>query len=268
MKKDLSHLEPRVNMKNSFNKYFLFLSFIYLGIFLGSLYFGAVSLKKAMAFATIRTYSINGEKLLKKGKAAIAKTLWQRGDQLYAQIENLPGYYTQIYKGFHDAGQCLYRLGKHRQAIAAFNQALRVHPYSISDLGRRAAAADKIGDYDLVIESLSLCEQIYPLNWQVAYNLADAYRRTGKLEQAVPYYQQAWKRNPKKIPILLQLVNSHLTLGNLDEASRLIKQVKNRKVKPKERQYLNRAERIIPILRARKAREAEKPYGPRSRNPR
>ncbi|MCK4377935.1 MAG: hypothetical protein KAW01_01250, partial [Deltaproteobacteria bacterium] len=139
-------------MKKTSNKYFLFLSFIYLGLFLGSLYFGAVSLKKAMAFATIRTYSINGEKLLKKGKAAIAKTLWHKGDKLYEQIEKEPGYYTQIYKGFHDAGQCLYRLGKHRQAIAAFNQALHVHPYSISDLGRRAAAADKIGDYDLVIE--------------------------------------------------------------------------------------------------------------------
>jgi len=255
-------------MKSSFDKYFLFLSFIYLGIFLGSLYFGTVSLKKAMAFATIRTYSIGGEKLLKKGKAVIAKTLWHRGDKLYEQVKNEPGYYTQIYKGFHDAGQCLYRLGKYQQAIAAFNQALSVHPYSISDLGRRAAAADKIGDYDLVIESLSLCEQIYPLNWQVAYNLADAYRRTDRLAQAVPYYQQAWKRNPKKIPILLQLVNSHLTLGNLDEASRLIKQVKNRKVKPKERQYLNRAERIIPILRARKTREAKKPYGPRTRKSR
>jgi len=255
-------------MKNSFNKYFLFLSSIYLGLFLGSLYFGVVSLKKAMAFATIRTYSINGERLLKKGKTSIAKNLWHKGDKLYDQIENEPGYYTQIYKGFHDAGQCLYRLGKHRQAIAAFNQALRVHPYSISDLGRRAAAADKIGDYDLVIESLSLCEQIYPLNWQVAYNLADAYRRTDKLAKAVPYYQQAWERNPKQIPILLQLVSSHITLGNLDEASRLIKQVENRKIKPKERQYLTRAEKVITILRARKAREAEKPYGPRTRNPR
>lgn len=255
------------NMKNSFNRYFLFLSFIYLVLFLGSLYFGAASLKKAMAFATIRTYSINGEKLLKKGKAAIAKTLWQRGDQLYEQIENEPGYYTQIYKGFHDAGECLYRLGKYRQAIAAFNQALHLHPYSISDLGRRAAAADKIGDYELVIKSLSLCEQIYPFNWHVAYNLADAYRRTGQLAQAIPYYQQAWKLNKKKIPILLQLVSCHLTLGNLDEADRLIKQVKKRKVKPKERQFLTRAERIIPILRARKAREAEKPYGPRTRKP-
>ncbi|MEA2110164.1 MAG: tetratricopeptide repeat protein [Pseudomonadota bacterium] len=257
-----------MNMKKTLNKYFLFLTCIYLVIFLGSLYFSVVSLKKAMAFATIRTYSINGEKLLKKGKAAIAKTLWHKGDKLYQQIENKPGYYTQGYKGFHDAGQCLYRLGKHQQAIAAFNQALRLHPYSISDLGRRAAAADKIGNYELVIESLSLCEQIYPLNWHVAYNLADAYRRTDKLAQAVPYYQQAWDRNPKKIPILLQLINSHLTLGNLDEAGRLIKQVKNRKIKPKERQYLTRAEKIIPILRARKAREAEKPYGPRTRNPR
>ena len=255
-------------MKNSFNKYFLFLSFLSLGLFLGSLYFGVVSLKKAMAFATIRTYSINGERLLKKGKASIAKNLWHKGDKLYEQIKNEPGYYTQIYKGFHDAGQCLYRLGKHRQAIAAFNQALRVHPYSISDLGRRAAAADKISDYDLVIESLSLCEQIYPLNWQVAYNLADAYRRTDKLAKAVLYYQQAWERNQKQIPILLQLVSSHITLGNLDEAGRLIKQVENRKIKPKERQYLTRAEKVITILRARKAREAEKPYGPRTRNPR
>jgi tetratricopeptide (TPR) repeat protein len=255
-------------MKNSFNKYFLFLSFIYLVLFLSSLYFGVVSLKKAMAFATIRTYSINGEKLLKKGKAAIAKTLWHRGEQLYEQIENKPGYYTQVYKGFHDAGQCLFRLGKYQQAIAAFNQALRVHPYSISDLGRRAAAADKIGDYDLVIESLSLCEQIYPLNWQVAYNLADAYRKTGKLAQAVPYYEQAWERNPRQIPILLQLLSSHLTLGNLGAADRLIKQVENRKIKPKERQYLTRAEKIITILKAKKAREAEKPYGPRIRKSR
>jgi len=255
-------------MKNRFNKYFLFLSFLYLGLFLGSLYFGVVSLKKAMAFATIRTYSISGEKLLKKGKGAIAKNLWHKADNLYEQIKNEHGYYTQVYKGFHDAGQCLFRLGKYQQAIAAFNQALRVHPYSISDLGRRAAAADKIGDYEQVIESLSLCEQIYPLNWQVAYNLADAYRRIGKLKQAIPYYQQAWNRNRKKIPILLQLINSHLTLGNFDEADRLIKQVKNRKVKPKERQYLTRAEKILPILRARKAREAKKPYGPRTRNPR
>jgi superkiller protein 3 len=206
--------------------------------------------------------------LLKKGKVSIAKNLWNRGNKLYEQIENEPGYYTQIYKGFHDAGQCLYRLGKYRQAIAAFNQALRLHPYSINGLLRRAAAADKIGDYELVIESLSLCERIYPLNWQVAYNLADAYRRTGKLAQAIPYYQQAWKRNPKQIPILLQLVSSHLTLGNLDEADRLIKQVENRKIKPKERQFLTRAEKIIPILRARKAREAKRPYGPRTRKPR
>jgi len=255
-------------MNNRYHRFFLLLSLLYLGLFLGSLYFATVSLKKAMAFATIRTYSISGEKLLKKGKGAIAKKLWHKADNLYEQIKNEPGYYTQVYKGFHDAGQCLFRLGKYQQAIAAFNQALQVHPYSISDLGRRAAAADKIGDYNLVIESLRLCEQIYPCNWQVAYNLADAYRRTGKLKQAIPYYQRAWNRNRKKIPILLQLINSHLILGNFDEADQLIKQVKNRKVKPKERQYLTRAEKIIPILRARKAREAEKPYGPRTRNPR
>ena len=241
-------------MKNHFNRYFLLLSLIYLLIFLGSLFFGITTLGKRVAFATVKSYFLTGIELQKEKKSKLAHSFWDKGAQIYQLADKTLGYYPLIYDGFHYTGNCLHNLGQDKAAIKAYNQALKYHPYSIIDLAARATAAAKTGDYNLAIQSLELCQQIYPFNWKIAYNLADAYKQTNKPKQALPYYLQAWKQTPNNFPIFLQVVNTYAVLGNIEEARRITNQMAAKKLKPEYRQIVTSLQNALAKIKTSKSK--------------
>jgi tetratricopeptide (TPR) repeat protein len=226
-------------MKNHFNRYFLWLSLIPLGLFALSLAFGLTTLKKREAFAAVKSFFLTGTELQRHKKPDLARSYWEKGTLRYRSASRQMGYYPLIYDGFHYAGNCFHQLGKDDDAIQAYNLALKYHPYSIIDLAGRATAATRLGKYELTIQSLALCNRIYPFNWKISYNLADAYKKTGRLEQALPYFLQAWKQRPNNFPIFLQLVNTYAVLGKIPEAREATNLMARRKLQPKYRKIIN-----------------------------
>ena len=232
-------------MDNHYNRTFLFLSFLYLGIFLCSLFFAITTLEKQAAFSRTKVYFMTGMKYKKAKKNTFAHNFWEKGVQTYRLAQKKPGYYPKIYDGFHYAGNCLHSLGENEKAIEAYNQALKYHPYSVVDLAARATCAAASGDYNLAVQSLELCQRIYPFDWKITYNLADAYKKTGKTEQALPYYLMVWKKQPNNFPIFLQVVNTYAVLGNLEEARRVTNQMAKRKLRPKYRKIIKSLQRAL-----------------------
>jgi len=156
-----------------------------------------------------------------------------------------PGYYPKIYEGSHYAGNCFHNIGKDRDALKAYNTALKYNPFSITDLAARATAAIKIADYSLAIQSLELCQRIYPFSWKIAYNLADAYKKTGKTEQALSYYLTAWELKPNKFPIFLQVVNAYAVLGKIEKARQVTDKMAAKKLNPKYRQIIKSLQKAL-----------------------
>ncbi len=226
-------------MKNYSNRYCLWFALIFLGFFFCSVAFSYTTLKKREAFASVKSYFLTGMELQRHKKMDIARSYWKKGTQQYLLTSQKIGYYPLIYDGFHYAGNCFHQLGKDDDAIQAYNLALKYHPYSIMDLAGRATAATHVGNYELAIQSLKLCNQIYPYNWKITYNLADAYKKSGRNKEALPYFRQAWEQKPNSFPIFLQLVNTYAVLGKIEEARKATNVMAGRKLKPRYRKIIH-----------------------------
>jgi len=237
-------------MAHYFNRNYIFLSLLFLGMFLGGLFYSVATLEKYAAFTRIEYDARAGEKLKKLKKNQEAHFFWEKGVREFRLASPKVGYYPSIYEGYRQVGSCFRQLGLDNAALKACNQALSYHPYSITDLALRAGAATQTGDDDLAIKSLELCRHLYPFNWRISFSLADAYRKTGKLEKALPCYLKAWKQRPESFPLFVRLVDTYAIMGNLKEAKRITKQMAAKKLNRKNRRQLAAVKKYLAGLEA------------------
>ncbi|MCD6390180.1 MAG: tetratricopeptide repeat protein [Desulfobulbaceae bacterium] len=239
-------------MENHYNRLFFLLSLLYLGGFLGCLFFSIAILEKCSTFTAVDYYFLSGKATQKAKRPKRADDLWNRGVRHYHLASQKIGYYPSIYEEFHNAGNCLMNQGRDEDALKAYNQALHYHPYSITDLAAGATAAARLGDYDQVVKLLDLCQRIYPFDWKIAYRLAEAYLKTGKPQQALLYFLLARKQRPKNFPLFLQVVKTYAILGNVEEARRITNQMAVKKLKPEYRKVMTSLQQALAKMKTPK----------------
>ncbi|OPX19409.1 MAG: hypothetical protein BZ151_09405 [Desulfobacca sp. 4484_104] len=237
-------------MKNHFNQRFLLLSLLFLGMFFCSLSYGIATMKKYRTFTGVEHDYLAGVKLQKQRKDKAAAVFWKRGIRKFLSAAPQKGYYPSIYEGFRYAGNCYHKLGMDKEALKAYDQALRYHPFSITDLASRAEAALQTNNKALAIQSLELCQQIYPFSWKISYSLADTYMKTGQPRRALSLYLKAWKQRPRDFRLFLSVVNTYTILGNIEEASRLTDQMAARKLRSKDRKTIISIQKYLARLKA------------------
>ena len=237
-------------MKNHFNQRYLLLSLLFLGMFFGSLLYGIATMKKYSTFIEVEHDYLAGVKLQKMQKDKAAAAFWKKGIQKFLLAVPKKGYYPSIYEDFRYAGFCYHKLGMDKTAIKVLDRALRYHPFSITDLASRAEAALQTNDTALAIQSLKLCQQIYPFSWKISSSLANTYMKTGKPRRALPYYLKAWQQKPNNFRLFLSVVNAYTISGNIVEASRLTNQMATGKLRSKDRKTIISIQQYLAKLKA------------------
>jgi len=98
--------------------------------------------------------------------------------------------------------------GKISEAIAHYDQALRIKPDSAETHGNLAYVFLQEGRISDAIAQYDQALRIQPDQYQVHYNLALALEQAGRIEDAIDHYQQALRINP-------EYAEAHSNLGTL-----------------------------------------------------
>lgn len=117
-------------------------------------------------------------------------------------------------------GLILNRQGRHAEAAAEFEAAVRLNPRSAEALNNLAAMYVKLGRTD---EAISHYQHAVLLrrNWPEAHaNLAGLYANKGELPNAIAHYEEALRLYPHWPIMHVNLGNALAKLGRLDDAIR------------------------------------------------
>lgn len=115
--------------------------------------------------------------------------------QLKAQIDRLHPSWPEPYVAL---GKTYERIGKTQDAIAAFNEALKLREDDRSALHELAAAMLSTGQVDRAIEVLQRAVNLYPQDDGFLANLANGYFRQGKLTEAQEAISRTMTINPDR----------------------------------------------------------------------
>lgn len=78
------------------------------------------------------------------------------------------------------------------------------------------------GSLDSAAQCLKDAAELGGLDPEPYYLLGVVYQRWQKMETSMEYYQQAWDRKPNDARLMLAVVEMKITIGQLDEAQRLL----------------------------------------------
>jgi tetratricopeptide (TPR) repeat protein len=212
--------------------WFLPLASIYLACVTLYLYNGIGALRKEAAFLAIKAHMMAAQKPGEQIDDKTRLAYYRQGKRIFQRVQNTPGYYPQIDLGLNTAGKCLMLAGDNEAALETFTRALTYNPLSLPNLVGRGSVATELGRYELAIESYRLAEELYPYDWRIAYGLGDCWNRSGRPDQALPYFETAWKRNNQHSFVLLQVAVAHFNTGNRETAARLARKLKRNEIKP------------------------------------
>lgn len=113
------------------------------------------------------------------------------------ELRNAPSSNDAVRKGVAH-----YYEGKLTEAIAAYNEALRLDPYNSMAYGLRGQALLKDGNPQQAILSLRKSIDIQPDNFQAHYSLSLAYWKTGSESDAVNEVKVLLRLNPDEYPLI------------------------------------------------------------------
>jgi len=139
--------------------------------------------------------------------------------------------YKQAIKTKHDyldasynLGNAYLRLGRYAEAINAFEQAVAINPdfaYAHSNLG---AAYGKLGRYHEALQALKQAIAIDPNQLDACYNLGNVYASLGRHQQAIDAFEQATRIKPDDPFAWCNLGNAYAGLGRYRQAINVYKQ--------------------------------------------
>ena len=119
---------------------------------------------------------------------------------------------------WNNRGNALYNLGRYEQAVASFDQALKIKPDHDEAWNNRGIALDNLGRYEEAVASYDQALKIKP-DYDLAWNNRGiALRDLGRYEEAVASYDQALKIKPDKDSAWYGKACSYALQGNVELA--------------------------------------------------
>lgn len=165
---------------------------------------------------------------------ALGAAYFQFGDtekalQEYQRVSELAPDHAN---GFANVGAAYLRLGKWSEAIPALQKALELQPDgdTYSNLG---TANFYLRRYDEAVKMFEKAVEINPRDEALTGNLADAYRWSGRSQQAVATYEKAialayqeLQVNPRSAVIVSDLALYYAKKGDVENGERYIRQAR------------------------------------------
>lgn len=135
---------------------------------------------------------------------------------------------TQHFEAHYKLGHVYQLLGRAKDAIRMYLQALTINPRSFEANNNVASAYLQLG---LPADALPFAKRATELNRndQSAWgHLAESYRVLGRHEDAVDAYREAVELGELETPLLLGMADSHLKLENFDRAENVLRSLVRR----------------------------------------
>jgi tetratricopeptide (TPR) repeat protein len=115
-----------------------------------------------------------------------------------------------------------------KKDFGAAEQSLQRHleldPQSIQGVFQLGLAQMGLGRFDVAAETFSKATVLKPDFGPAFYNQGFAFTRTGKFREAVPPFREAIRFNPERIDSYLMLADTHIRIGESDEALKVLQQ--------------------------------------------
>ncbi|KAG0180254.1 hypothetical protein DFQ28_005146 [Apophysomyces sp. BC1034] len=140
-----------------------------------------------------------GTSYLNKGSLDMAMNSYHRSVQL-----------APSGAGYFNIGVCYFQMGKHRDAIKAFEQSLEYSPNSADAHTNIASAYLMLKNVSEAVKHLEKASNFNPLDGEVQYNLGCVYEATGNLEGAKTRFERAKNLGIEKADSALQKLSKNL----------------------------------------------------------
>lgn len=140
---------------------------------------------------------------------------FEQAELLWREIVNASPRWVEA---MNQLGIVLQHLGRHADAIEAFERALSVDPAFAPAMGNRATSLGAMGRFDEAIESGRRCAERLPESAEVWCNLGNLLRDAGRLAEAIEAYGLAVERNGALPAAHNGLGNALKDAGAIEEA--------------------------------------------------
>lgn len=151
---------------------------------------------------------------------------------------------------YNDRGVKLAEQGKIKQAIAAFNQAIKIHPKfenAHNNLGLALGSQNKFLE---ATAAFKRALQINPKNFETYNNLGIALGSQGKFPEAVAAFNQAIQINPSDPTSRQNLGVTFWSQGKLPEAVAFLQKAKELYSVQNNNEGINHVEEILQEIKA------------------
>jgi tetratricopeptide (TPR) repeat protein len=148
-----------------------------------------------------------------------AEALLDQGDparamEAFEQAVSLePGFYA-----IHGRGSALRLLGRHADALADFDLALKLRPGDVAAIANRASALQDLGRHTEALEGFDRALSLRPGMPVLLLNRANLLQEIGRLDDALAAYSLVLSRTPGDIHALNNRGNVLHKLGRYDQA--------------------------------------------------
>src|ERR1051325_4441244 len=116
-------------------------------------------------------------------------------------------------------GMRLLQAGQTREALAAFDKAVRLKPTYAEAYRRRGIVYHSLSQYDRAIKDYDEAVRLNPNSSEAYYDRANAYSDSGQSERALKDYDTALRLNPRSAQVYYNRSLAHLTLDQGGEAA-------------------------------------------------
>ncbi|HUI05468.1 MAG TPA: tetratricopeptide repeat protein [Verrucomicrobiae bacterium] len=141
-----------------------------------------------------------------------------RTQEAIAQYEQALRINPNIAEVHNNLGLALAETGRTQEAVGHYEQALRINPDSAETYNNLAIALVGLGKLPAAVDLFEQALQIKPDFAEAHYNLGKALRQSGKIEEAIGQYEAALGIRPEYAEAHYNLGNAFLQVGRIDDA--------------------------------------------------
>ncbi|KAG2213117.1 hypothetical protein INT47_011266 [Mucor saturninus] len=139
-----------------------------------------VSAPKFDRISEAEEYVKTGAEYMEKGSLDMAMTSFHKS------VQSAPSG-----AGYFNIGVCYFQMGKHKDAIKAFNRSLEYTPHSADAHTNIASCYLMLKDTQNAVKHLEQASNFNPLDGEVQYNLACVYEAVQRLDDAKTRFERA-----------------------------------------------------------------------------